>query len=261
MKETKTAIVTGGYGEIGKAIAKGLGESGYKVVLIGRDKNKLQKASEEIIQTTRNEDINYFAVDLSRKKEIEGLAKAWNEQLDVLVNNAATTPNKREETPEGIEKQFATNVLGYFWMIKYLHPFMENRDDARIVNVASYWAGGLDLNDIESQNTIYDNDDVYRKCKQANRMLSAAFAESLLEKNIAVTACHPGDVRSKLSNSLGHGGWELPGQGAETPLWCATAPELKGVTGKYFENRSEVKCRFADDKKATEKLYAICDKY
>jgi NAD(P)-dependent dehydrogenase (short-subunit alcohol dehydrogenase family) len=35
----------------------------------------------------------------------------------VLINNAAVTPRTREETNEGIELQWATNVLGYFWMI------------------------------------------------------------------------------------------------------------------------------------------------
>lgn len=257
----KTSIVTGGYGAIGKAIARGLAEKGYKVVLAGRNEAKLREATEEIIKITGNDKIEFSAVDLCRKSEIEAFAKSWNEPLHILVNNAATTPRSREETPEGIEMQFATNVLGYFWMKQYFHPFMEGLDDARIINVASYWAGGLDLDDVETRNGIYDNDDLYRKCKQANRMLSVAFANRFKDKNIAVLACHPGDVRSKLSTSLGHGGWEAPAQGADTPIWCATAPELKDVTGKYYEHRAEVKCRFAADNKAVEKLFAICEKY
>ncbi len=257
----KTSIVTGSYGAIGKAVARGLAEKGYKVVLAGRDEAKLREAAEEIIKITGNDKIEFAAVDLCRKSEVEAFAKSRNEPLHILVNNAAATPRSREETPGGIEMQFATNVLGYFWMTQYFHPFMEGLDDARIVNVASYWAGGLDLEDVETRNGIYDNDDVYRRCKQANRMLSVAFANRLKEKNISVLACHPGDVRSKLSTNLGHGGWESPAQGADTPLWCATAPELKGETGKYYEHRTEVKCRFAADEKAVEKLFAICQRY
>jgi len=261
MNEIKTSIVTGGYGSIGKSIAEGLAKKGYKVVIVGRNKSKLQEAAKDIVKRTGNENIDYFAVELSRKKEIESFAESWNEPLHLLVNNAATTPKAREESPEGIEMQFATNVLGYFWMIKYFSPFMEGLDDARIVNVASYWSGGLDLEDVETRNSFYDNDDVYRKCKQADRMLTVAFAERLKEKNIAVLAAHPGDVKSKLSNSLGHGGWESPEQGADTPLWCATVPELKGVTGKYFEHRTERRCRFVEDKDEVEKLFSICEKY
>jgi len=42
------------------------------------------------------------------------LAAEWEGPLHVLVNNAGTTPRQRMETLEGIEMQFATNVLGYF---------------------------------------------------------------------------------------------------------------------------------------------------
>ncbi len=257
----KTSIVTGSYGAIGKAIAEGLAAKNYRVVLIGRDQARLKEAAEDVVNKTGNDKIEFSAVDLCRKSEVEAFAKNWDGPLHLLINNAATTPRSREETPEGIEMQFATNVLGYFWMIKYMHSYMEGQDDSRIVNVASYWAGGLDLKDVETREGFYDNDDVYRKCKQADRMLSVAFAERLREKNITVLGCHPGDARSKLSTSLGHGGWESPAKGADTPVWCATAPELKGETGKYYEHRAEVECRFAADKQAVEKLFAICERY
>jgi NAD(P)-dependent dehydrogenase (short-subunit alcohol dehydrogenase family) len=92
------------------------------------------------------------------------------------------------------------------------------------VNVASYWAGGLDLGDLEFKRRPYDNDQAYRQSKQADRMLSVAFAERLREHRVWVNACHPGDVRSRLSANLGFGGHETPEQGAATPVWLATAP-------------------------------------
>jgi NAD(P)-dependent dehydrogenase (short-subunit alcohol dehydrogenase family) len=49
----------------------------------------------------------------------------------------------------GIERHFATNVLGYFRMIQALTPLLSASPLARVVNVASYWAGGLDLTDLE----------------------------------------------------------------------------------------------------------------
>lgn len=259
--EQQYAILTGAYGAIGSAIAEGLAKQGFTLVLAGRDTDKLEKLTTELKQTTGNNNISYHALDLSRKQEIENFARQWDSSLDVLVNNAAATPRNREETPEGIEMQFATNVLGYFWMIKYFHPFMEGRDDARIVNVASYWAGDLDLNDLEFKTRRYNNDTAYRQTKQADRMLTAAFAEKLAGKNIAVLAAHPGDVSSKLSNNLGYGGWESPEQGAATPLFCATDPSLKGITGKYFENQAQTRCHFSQDKEAVQKLFEICESY
>jgi NAD(P)-dependent dehydrogenase (short-subunit alcohol dehydrogenase family) len=178
-----------------------------------------------------------------------------------MINDAAVTPKKREETPEGIEMQWATNVLGYFWMIKFFSAVMQEHAPARIVNVASYWAGDLDIYDPEFKNRYYNNDTAYRQSKQANRMITAAFAQRLMDKNISVNACHPGDVRSTLASNLGYGGHETPHQGAETPVWLATSPELSGITGRYFEHKQESKCRFGSNISQVEELFRICESY
>lgn len=260
-KSERTAIVTGAYGAIGKAIAEGMAAKGYRLFMLGRDQKALDEARREIISKTGNTRVEVRALDLSRKNEIRSLAEQWEGPLHVLINNAAATPRSRMETPEGIEMQFATNVLGYFWMTQYFAPFMEGLSDARIVNVASYWAGDLRLDDLEFRIRRYHNDTAYRQTKQANRMLTAAFAARLSEKNIAVLAAHPGDVNSKLSNNLGYGGWEPPEKGADTPLYCATDPALKGLTGKYFEHLEETPCPFAADSRAVEELFRLCERY
>lgn len=256
-----SAIVTGAYGAIGKAIAHGMAEKGFRLTLAGRDAKKLESLAAELIRLTGNTDITSQRVDLSRKSEIILFAQQWQGPLDVLINNAAATPPNREETPEGIEMQFATNVLGYYWMMQYFHPHMVGRGDARIVNVASYWAGDMDLDDLQFTRRRYNNDTAYRQTKQANRMLTASFAELFAPLNIAVLAVHPGDVNSKLSNNLGYGGSESPKQGADTPLFCATDPSLRGVSGKYFEHRLQVNCPFVDDKAAVRRLHEICSGY
>ncbi len=258
----KVAIVTGAYGKIGKAIAEKIANThDFKVVLVGRNEQKLIKSVGEIKSKTDNGNISYKIVDLSRKKCIQDFASNWNGPLNILINNASVTPRNRYETRESIEMQFATNVLGYYWMIKYFNKFMIDQEHARIVNVASYWAGGLDINDIEFKNRKYNNDIAYRQSKQADRMLSNAFSNMLKESEISVNACHPGDVNSKLSNNLGYGGHESPEEGASTPAWLALTDEVKNVTGKYFEHRKEVKCGFSEHKDEIEKLIELCRKY
>lgn len=261
MDHQRTALVTGAYGAIGKAIARGLAEREYRLVLVGRNTDALEALQLGLSKDTGNADISHEAIDLSRKYQIEAFARKWDGPLHVLVNNAAATPRTRMETPEGIEMQFATNVLGYLWMSNYFAPFMENQEDARIVNVASYWAGDLKLDDLEFRARRYHNDTAYRQTKQANRMLTVALASRFKGKGIAVMAAHPGDVNSKLSNNLGYGGHESPEQGAATPLFCAAGPSLKGVTGKYYEHMTEVSCHFSRDSHAVEKLYDICTGY
>jgi len=258
MTPNKTAIITGAYGAIGKAIAGKIASKGFITVLIGRDEKKLQTVKKEIEDKTGSPNVSFEVVDLSRKQSIIDLACRWTGPLHILINNAATSSRRRIETPEHIEMQFATNVLGYFRMIEHFMKFMKNQDDARIVNVASYWAGGLDLNDLEFKKRNYDNDAAYRQSKQANRMLTVAFAQKLRQSGITVNACHPGDVNSKLSNDLGFGGHESPDQGAATPVWVAMEPLLKDISGKYFENRSETSCQFSKDNASIERLYRIC---
>jgi NAD(P)-dependent dehydrogenase (short-subunit alcohol dehydrogenase family) len=88
-----------------------------------------------------------------------------------------------------------------------------------------------------------------------------AFAEKLKNDGITVNAAHPGDVNSTLSNNLGYGGHETPDQGADTPVWVATAKELEGVTGKYFEHRRETACRFSKGQDLNRQLYELCESY
>lgn len=259
--QKKYAIVTGATGAIGKAIARQLAQKGFSVTVVARNEQKARQAVEQIIQQTGNQAVDYLIADLGRKAEIEKIATGWQKPLHILINNAAVTPRSREETPEGIEKQFATNVLGYFWMIRFFAPYLAQGAPSRVVNVASYWAGDLDLTDLECHRRRYNNNMIYRQSKQANRMLTVVFAEKLRDQGISVNAAHPGDVNSFLSNSLGFGGHETPDQGADTPVWVATAPELEGVTGKYFEYRRQVPCIFAKNIREAEELYRICESY
>ena len=225
-------LVTGATGAIGKALARQLAATpNSEVVLVCRDKNKAKQTVKEIVDSTGNSAVRFELADLSRYGDIRGLAERWAGPLHGLINNAACTPRTRQETPEGIEMQFATNVLGYFWLIDEFTAILKTSAPARVVNVASYWAGGLDLNDLEFTRRSYDNDQAYRQSKQADRMLSAAFSEKLEPFHIAVNACHPGDVNSTLSNNLGFGGHETPDQGADTPVWLATHPIGQQKTG------------------------------
>ena len=263
MPETlRTAVVTGATGAIGKAIAVGIAAQGrYRVILPCRDAERGAASVAEVRRASGNPEVQALSADLSRCLSVFEMAAALDGPVHVLVNNAAVTPRRREQTPEGIEMQLATNVLGYFWMIQALTEHLRAAAPARVVNVASYWAGGLDLGDLEFKRRPYDNDQAYRQSKQADRMLSVAFAERLREHRVWVNACHPGDVRSRLSANLGFGGHETPDQGARTPAWLATEETGGTVTGKYFEHRSETPCRFAADRAAIESLYTACTEY
>jgi NAD(P)-dependent dehydrogenase (short-subunit alcohol dehydrogenase family) len=262
IEEKQVALVTGATGAIGKAIARQIArKDGYAVVLHCRDERKGQAAVEEIKRSTGNAHVWYELADISSQAAVNELAARWPGRLDVLVNNAAATPHRRLETPEGIEMQWATNVLGYVWMTQVFAATLKQSAPARVVNVASYWAGDLDMKDLEFKRRRYNNNTAYRQSKQANRMLTAAFAARFKDQGITVNACHPGDVNSQLSNDLGFGGHESPDRGAETPVWLATDPSAGQETGKYFEHKRASRDRFTQDKSVVNQLYEICLRY
>jgi NAD(P)-dependent dehydrogenase (short-subunit alcohol dehydrogenase family) len=255
-------LVTGATGAIGKAIARQIAAlGGYEVVLGVRDEEKARRVVEEIRAATREAAVRYELVDLSLKSSVRALAERWAGPLHVLVNNAGATPKRRQETAEGIEVQFATNVLAYFWTIELFADRLAASAPARIVNVVSHWAGDLDLADLQFTRRAYDNDTAYRQSKQAERMLTVAFAERLRPRGITVNACHPGEVSSKLSNNLGYAGSDSPDQGARTPVWLTTSSDVANDTGKFFADLRPVPDRLTRDPAAIATLYSLCARY
>ncbi len=272
----RTALVTGATGIIGKAIVEGLANSdAIRVVPTGRNPKKLSS----LYPFPSDRILDGLVLDQSSKDSIVGLASQWKGPLHILVINASATPTKREETPEGIETQWAVNVLGYHRLIKAFAPILvrsseEIGEPSRIVLVASCWAGDLNLADPEFKRRPYDNGTAYRQSKQAERMLAHAWAVRLQEQyssfstgpfagcpRITINACHPGEVNTPLSNSLGFGGHESPAEGADTPVWVATARELSTITGAWFTYRNRSVCRFAADTESVQKLWDLVETY
>lgn len=268
----KTCLVTGATAGIGKEIARGLARLDARVVLACRSVDRGRAAKDDIARTTKNDKVELLEVDLSDQRSIRTAAAkfvAEHEYLHVLINNAGVWTTTRQTSVDGLELTFATNVLGYHLLTRELLPLLEKSAPARIVNVASGMAKGLDLNDLLFERRKYDGLAAYAQSKQANRMLSWTLAERLLDKRITVNALHPGVVNTELvRDASGVVGMisrtffkvvgRTPEQGADTPLWLAAAIEVEGLTGKLWKDRKEVDCPFRD-KAQLEALYAKCE--
>jgi len=269
----KTFLVTGAAGGIGKAIATTLAVKGaQEVCIVCRTEQQAKEVVDHITSAAGDSGckVTYEVADLSLHSSVKNLAEKYikdERPLHVLIANHATAPPKRTETAEGLEVQFAANVMGYYWLTHYFTPVLAKSaeasgDYARVVLVASYWAGGLQVDDIEFKKRRYDNDSAYRQSKQANRMLARSFADKFVEegKSILVYSCHPGDANTKLSNSLGFGGSESAEQAAATPIWLASDKSVGSPdhTGKYFKNRREAACEFSADKQSIQQLWGLC---
>ena len=139
----KKVIITGGNSGIGYQAAKQLAEKGWSVTLFCRRKEAAEQACEKIRQQTGNPHVDYILVDLSDMKSVREAAEQYIQKedfLDVLINNAADfdlSVKKPILTREGLEKQFATNVVAPFLLSVLLRGLLEKSESGRIINISS----------------------------------------------------------------------------------------------------------------------------
>jgi NAD(P)-dependent dehydrogenase (short-subunit alcohol dehydrogenase family) len=147
-------------------------------------------------------------------------------------------------------------VLGPHLLTKLLLPALEASGHGRIITVSTLAAGGLDLSDTQYEKRHYSGIGAYRASKQASRMLTWALAQRLRGKQVMANALNPGYVLTDLTRNVGGllkivvvltSFWAQTAlDGADTAIWLAASPEVEGVTGKFWNKRREVRCRFRD---------------
>ncbi len=249
-------LITGANAGIGFEIARGVALTGAHVVLACRDPIKAEAARQKIPGA------EVLLVDLASQRSIRSAAQeftAKHDSLDVLINNAGVAVPTRRESPDGIELTFATNVLGYHLLTELLLGVLQRALSARIVNVASKFAYGLELEDVEFKRRPYDATAAYAQSKQADRMLTWFLARRLEGTRVTANAMSPGPVNTPLLNTLAPGFRGVsPAQGADTAIWLATSPELNGVTGRFWSDRSEQTCQFRSERNE-QALASLCE--
>lgn len=271
--EVGTCVVTGATSGIGRATALGLAARGARLVLLCRDRGRADDLRRELEARSGRDDARVVMADLSRLAEIRRAADeilAVAPRIDVLVNNASIVNVRREVTPDGFEATFAVNHLAYFLLTALLLDRLRESAPSRIVNVASdaHRFRGFDLEDLQFERRRYSWMAAYAQSKRCNVMFTRALARRLAGSGVTVNALHPGAVGTRLARN--NGWWAVwitrllspflrsPEQGAETSLHVATAPELAGVSGRYFANCREVRpSRLAEDDAAAQRLWEL----
>jgi NAD(P)-dependent dehydrogenase (short-subunit alcohol dehydrogenase family) len=267
--ENQRVVVTGATSGIGKEVAIGLASLGAQVVLACRDRARGDEVAAAINAKTEAERATVMPVDTSDQRSIRAFAGAYRDtygSLDVLVNNAGVLLPTRKTSIDHIELTLATNVLGYCLVTAELLDALEAGAPSRVVNVASTFAGDLDLDDLQFERRPYDGMAAYAQSKACDRMLTWAFARRLQAGSVTVNAMAPGLVLGtslyrhltpEAKRSLEQYGSRSVSAGAETAVWLASSPELSGVTGRFFEQGTEIPCQFRDQE-AEERLWQTC---
>lgn len=176
-------------------------------------------------------------------------------RLDILINNAAVV-TKRALTVDGLEMQFAVNHLGPFLLTNLLLVTLKSSAPSRIVNVSSeaHRYGKIIRDDLMGEKS-YTSFTAYGHTKLANVMFTRVLAKKLQGTKVTANSLHPGLVNTDILRNPTGKWWILypilktmsrtPKSGAQTTITCALDPELRDVSGKYFDD-----CRVTEESPA-----------
>lgn len=189
----KTVLVTGATAGIGAAIADRFAKEGYRLIVTGRRKERLETISERLKHEYQT-DVFSLNFDIRSQEEVENAIDSLPEEwrtIDVLVNNAGLAAGMdpiHEAKIDDWERMIDTNVKGLLYISRKIMPQMTQRKQGHIINIGS----------IAGKQT-YPKGHVYCASKHAVDSLSKAMRTDLLPYGIKVTQVRPGLVETEFS--------------------------------------------------------------
>lgn len=194
----KTVLITGATSGIGLACAWKFAENGDKLILTGRDADKLKEISDEL--TAKGTQVRTLKFDVRNRvvaeEMLQELPAEWK-NIDVLVNNAGLALGLEPEYEGDLddwETMIDTNIMGLLTMTRLVVPGMVKRNSGHIINIGSV-AG----------DAAYKGGNVYCATKAAVKALSDGLRIDVADTAIRVTNLKPGLVETNFSNIRFHG--------------------------------------------------------
>ena len=184
----KKIIVTGGSSGIGKATAKQLKGLGADVLITGRSEDRLRKVADAI-------GCRWLKADVSKQDDVyqtfKWVATHWENQLDVLINNAGLGEfaSLEQTSMDSFHRVFGVNTFGPIMMCKAAVPLMKMKNTGSIINVAS-----------TSSMKGFANGSAYAASKFALRGFTQSLTEEVRKYNIRVIQVNPSEVSTALGN-------------------------------------------------------------
>ncbi len=238
-------VLTGATRGIGRAAAIELARRGAEVVVVGRERERVDAVVGEAQAAGGGAPVHAQVADLALMASVRALAaelRDRHERIDVLANNAGALFASRKVTSEGFEQTFALNHLAPFLLTNLL---LDRLAGGRVVTTASdaHTGGRLDLDDLQSERS-YAAMRVYGTSKLCNILFTRELAKGAPE--VRANCFHPGVVRTgfgkndngiwKVLTTLGGPFLRSPERGARSLVWLATSEEGGRLTGEYVED-------------------------
>ena len=244
----KTIVITGPTSGLGAEVARLLAPTGARLILVGRNPQKLADVIAEIgpkCAAGKPEAVVAEMGDLSAVRQACADIQKLTSHIDVLVHNAGALLNSREVSADGIEQTIASHVVGPYLMTSLLLPELQG---GRVVTVSSggmYTKGIPDLRQgasLEMSADKYNGTQQYAIAKRVQVTLNEMWAERVPETQFV--AMHPGwaDTPGVQESIPGFRRVTAPilrsaREGADTIAWLAAVDALPGASGTFWCDR------------------------
>ena len=266
----RTFFVTGANSGIGRALVEALAARACTVVLATRSEERTGPVLQEIQRrypAARAQWVHLDVSDLTSVRRTAAAFLATHQPIDVLVNNAGVAGTRRL-SPDGFDLTYATNHIGPFLLTSLLLPRLRESPQGRVVNVASnahMIVKAIDWSMLEARAAPRRSGfKDYAVTKLMNVLHAKELARRLSGTRVTTYALHPGAVASNIWRALprpvqwiGKLFMLSNEQGARTPFYCATAPELATTSGRYYDRSREARTSpLAEDATLARQLWA-----
>jgi NAD(P)-dependent dehydrogenase (short-subunit alcohol dehydrogenase family) len=247
----RTFLVTGGNTGIGLAAARDFARRGGRVYLACRSRDKGEAAAASIAAETGRDAARFLELDLADLSSVRRCAAeflALGQELHVLLNNAGVA-GQRGLTRDGFELTFGVNHLGHFVLTTALLDGLAANAPARVVTVSSdahYQATEIDFGALRRRTRSITGLPEYAVAKLCNVLFTQELARRTAGRGIATYALHPGVVASDIWRRVP---WPIrplltrrmasTEEGARTPVYCATSPDVASATGRFYDGSRE----------------------
>jgi NAD(P)-dependent dehydrogenase (short-subunit alcohol dehydrogenase family) len=266
----RVAIVTGATAGIGLYTALGLARQGMRIVVVGRDPARTERARRLVAERSGSDRIETARADFASLAAVRRLAEtllAGHERIDVLINNAGLISPRFQLSEDSYELTFAVNHLAPFLLTNLLLNRLRDSAPARIITVASQAHRGTRLEVSEmTRPRNWTPLSAYSRSKASNILFTRALARRLDAKEVTAACLHPGVVATAIGDragTLSGLGWRLakpfligPKKGAATSLFLATVADPTPFHGTYvIGNRIAEPDTVARDDRLGEQLW------
>ncbi|HCY0344254.1 TPA: SDR family oxidoreductase [Staphylococcus aureus] len=217
----KVAVVTGAGSGIGEAIATLLHEEGAKVVLAGRNKEKLQNVANQLSQDS----VKVVPTDVTNKEEVDELMKIAQQTfggLDIVINSAGQMLSSKitDYQVDEWDSMIDVNIKGTLYTAQAALPTMLEQSSGHLINIASI--SGFE---VTKSSTIYS------ATKAAVHTITQGLEKELAKTGVKVTSISPGMVDTAITAAYNPTDRKKlePQDIAEAVLYALTQPKHVNV--------------------------------